>query len=128
MALNKYGSAANMGFGTEDVSGFDIVESITSESSYNNEVVVKDNNGDTTGLILSDERSTITVSGIASSAPASLGDTSGSDPTGVAGSGLMICTGVRANWSNEDFQKYETTYTVYAGITGGGGDSSSSPP
>ena len=123
MALKKYGQAQSLGFGTATVAGFSIVESISSDASYNNEVTVKDKDGDTVGLILSDERSTLTIGGMASSAPASLGGSLASDPTGVAGSGLAICTGVRANWSNEDFQKYEITYTVYGGITGGSGSS-----
>jgi hypothetical protein len=117
--LKKFGDAQDLAFGTATVTGFDIVESVSAESSYSTEITVKDKDGDTVGLVLGDERGSLTITGMADDKPTSMGaENPFSDPTGILGTGTVIVTGIRCTMSNEDFVKYETTCSVYEGITG----------
>jgi len=117
--LKKFGEAQTLSFGTGTIAGFDIVESASAESSYSTEITVKDKDGDTVGLVLGDERGSLTISGMADAAPTTMGaENPFGDPTGILGTGTVIVTGIRCTMSNEDFVKYETTCSVYEGITG----------
>lgn len=116
--MAKYGSATTWTYGTEGAGSFDVVESVSGETNYGTEITVKDHNGDTVGLILDDIKGTVTVSGLASSAPYSVGEDDADDPSGIADvGGKFIVTSVRANMSNEDFVKYEYTATGWANIS-----------
>lgn len=121
--LVKHGSAIGQAFGTADnVMGFDIVESMSSEETYGTEITLKDHNGDTTGLVLGDKRTNGTVSGLAGSSTTGVGDAA-TNPTDVGATSCVV-TSVRANYSNEDFVKYEYGFSAWEGVTissGGGG-------
>ena len=118
----KKGLAENLKFGTADFTGLTVVTSVSAEMSYATEIFVKDNDGQTSGMVLADERGTATISGFADTAPtSSLGET-GTDPSDTITGDLIIITGVRTNMSNEDFVTYEVSITGFSGVTGGTSD------
>lgn len=117
MAVKK-GLASTLSFGTSDATGLTVTTSVSAEMSYATELFVKDNDGETKGMILADERGTATVTGYADSAPSSSLGATGTDPSGTISGDIIIVTGVRTNQSNEDFTTYETTITGFTGVTG----------
>ena len=117
MAVKK-GLASTLSFGTDDATGLTVTTSVSAEMGYATELFVKDNAGETKGMILADERGTATVSGYAASAPSNSLGADGTDPSGTISGDIIIVTGVRTNQSNEDFTTYETTITGFTGVTG----------
>lgn len=117
MAVKK-GLASQLSFGTADVTGLTVTTSVSAEMGYATELFVKDNDGETAGMILADERGTATISGYANTAPSDSLGADSSDPTGTVTGDIIIITGVRTNASNEDFTTYETSITGFTGVTG----------
>ena len=126
MASYKYGTAANLEFGTKTDTNFDIVESITEEKSYQTESLVKDENGATVGLVLADERGTFTISGmtsasdIASSGNINLGAALAITPDLISSSASLYITSIRSTRSNTDFQRFEITAVGFDSVSGTG--------
>lgn len=118
MAIKK-GLATTLGFGTgAGATGLTVTTSVSAEMGFATEIFVKDNDGETAGMILADERGTATITGYADAAPSnSLGE-NGVDPSGTITGDIIVVTGVRTNLSNEDFSTYETTITGFTGVTG----------
>lgn len=121
MAVKK-GLASTLGFGTADATGLTVTTSVSAEMGYATELFVKDNNGETAGMILADERGTATITGYASSAPSASLGSNGTDPSGTISGDIIIITGVRTNQSNEDFTTYETSITGFTGVSGTASD------
>jgi hypothetical protein len=121
MAIKK-GLASSLNFGTSDSTGLTVTTSVSAEMSYATELFVKDNDGETKGMILADERGTATITGYAQSAPSSSLGATGTDPSGTIVGDVIIVTGVRTNQSNEDFTTYETTITGFSGVSGTASD------
>lgn len=117
MAVKK-GLASTLSFGTSAVTGLTVTTSVSAEMSYATELFVKDNDGETAGMILADERGTATISGYADVAPSNALGTDSTDPTGTVTGDIIIITGVRTNASNEDFTTYETSITGFTGVDG----------
>lgn len=117
MAIKK-GLASSLSFGTADATGLTVTTSVSAEMGFSTELFVKDNDGETKGMILADERGTATITGYAESAPSSSLGADGTDPTDTISGDIIIVTGVRTNQSNEDFTTYETTITGFTGVTG----------
>jgi hypothetical protein len=120
MAIKK-GQATSLNFGTSDATGLTITTSVSAEMSFATELFVKDNDGETVGMVLADERGTATITGYAQQAPSSSLGEQGTDPSGTISGDVIVVTGVRTNQSNEDFTTYETTIT---GFSVGSGTSS----
>ena len=92
MAIKK-GLASTLGFGTADATGLTVTTSVSAEMGYATELFVKDNNGETAGMILADERGTATITGYAASAPSASLGSAGSDPSGTISGDIIIITG-----------------------------------
>lgn len=122
MSTVKKGSAESLQFGTADFTNLTVVTSVSAEMSYATEIFVKDNDGQTSGMVLADERGTATISGFADSAPSNSLGSESEDPSSTITGDLIIITGVRTNMSNEDFVTYEVTMTGFSGVTGGTSD------
>ena len=121
MAVKK-GLASSLSFGTAEATGLTVTTSVSAEMGYSTELFVKDNNGETAGMILADERGTATITGYAESAPSSSLGADGTDPSGTISGDIIIVTGVRTNQSNEDFTTYETSITGFTGVEGTASD------
>ena len=125
MAAFKYGSAQDLEFGTNTNSNFSVVENTTEEKTYQTEILVKDEDGDTTGLILGDARGTFTISGLADSTDFAIAG--GTVLLGVVISSALeiidgdaYITSIRSTRTNTDFQRFEITAVAFDGVEGAG--------
>jgi hypothetical protein len=114
--LAKHGSATNLLFGSTTFSGLTIVNSMSAEQTYSTEIFVKSKDGDTTGLVQGDKRTSGSVGGYAAAAPSATLGSASSNPTGV-GSTNCVITSLRMSGSNEDFQTFELGFQAFEGIT-----------
>lgn len=114
--LAKHGSAANLLFGTTTFTGLTIVNSMSAEETYATEIFVKDKDGDTTGMVQGDKRTSGTIGGLADAAPSATLGSSATNPTSV-GSANCVITSLRMSGSNEDFQNFELGFQAFEGIT-----------
>jgi|GEM_PF-4353650 len=123
----KYGAASELLFGIPENNDFDIVESSSQTASYGTDVQVKNEVGITVGQMLGDPKVEITMTGMGSAAPKALGALTemNSEVTGVAEGGtgeaergnLQFCIKqVKADFSNEDFVKFELTGEHYFNV------------
>lgn len=114
--LTKHGSAANLLFGTTTFSGLTIVDSMSAEETFATEIFVKSKDGDTTGMVQGDKRTSGTIGGKANAVPSATLGSAAANPTGV-GSTNCVVTSLRMSGSNEDFQNFELGFQAFEGIT-----------
>lgn len=124
MGAIAYGIAKDLEFGTLDIDLFTIVEEISEENSFGNEILTHDNAGNINGMIKSEARGSITVRGMATLASITaldLGDimaAAGGFPELVSGDAYI--ESISSTRSNTDLQRFEITATAIDGISGEG--------
>jgi hypothetical protein len=128
VALQKYGEAANIKFGTPYVEGFVVVESVSATHSFQSNATFKNEVGISVGQMLTDPKMDITINGIAEEQVQNLGAvvtlsnfvSAVEGAGGGSGSGAsnddVIITSVKQDNSNEDFMKFELTGERYLEI------------
>lgn len=121
-ALQKYGEATNVKFGTPYVDGFVVVESVQGTHSFQTNNTFKNEVGISVGQVITDPKMDVTITGIAQQQVANLGEvkslpnfieaveggTSSGSGESAAETKLLI-TSIKMDASNEDFMKFELT-------------------
>lgn len=119
----KYGAAQNLNFGVPASEDFDIVESSSQTASFDTDIKVKNEVGITVGSVLGDPKIELTLSGLNKTAPVALGAVTefknylagigtGASPE-TSDNEKFVVKQVKADFSNEDFVKYELTAEAY---------------
>lgn len=124
----KYGAAKDLKFGCPENDDFDVLESVSSNASFGIDMQVKNEVGNTIGVVVGDPKIELTLSGMSAGAPKKLGAITellvynaetGSDDAKPAESGenIKFCIkGVKQDNSNEDFMKFEMTAEAYLNV------------
>ena len=123
----KYGAAEGLLFGCPESDDFDILESSSASQSFGTDMQVKNEVGNTVGVVLGDPKVEVTLNGMGSKPPKALGAVTefstfltetGSDATPADGAGdLHFCVkSVKQDNSNEDFVKYEVNAEHYYNV------------
>lgn len=122
----KYGAASELLFGCPESDDFDILESVSANSNFGTDMQVKNEVGNTVGVVVGDPRCEITMNGMGKKAPAALGaltelkvfvDSVGKDAQPSDGGTLEFCIkSVKQDNSNEDFMKFELTGEHYYNV------------
>lgn len=121
MGAIKFGAAKDLEFGTKEITGFTVVEEVTEELSFGNEILTHANNGNVNGMIKSEARATLTIRGMApltEISSLSLGAILGVTPELVSGDAYI--ESIRSTRSNTDLQRFEITATAIDGVSGEG--------
>lgn len=130
MALNtqidfpsvKYGAASLLKFGCAESEDFEILESSSQTASYQTDLQVKNEVGNTIGQVIGDPKLELTLSGFGSKAPKALGATTeyntllagvGSTASAEEGEKTFCIKSVKQDNSNEDFVKFEISAEHY---------------
>lgn len=135
MALNttinkpsvKYGAAKDLLFGTKRSADFDVLESTSATASFDREVTVKNEVGNTVGIIQGDPKLELTLNGMGATAPKALGAITelevmvgavgaNAAPSANGDSFSFCVTSVKEDRSNEDFVKYEVSGSHYFNV------------
>ena len=124
----KYGAAESLKFGCPENDDFDVLESVSSNASFGIDMQVKNEVGNTIGVVVGDPKIELTLSGMSEGAPKKLGaitellvfnaetGTDDGEPA-TAGEDIKFCIkGVKQDNSNEDFMKFEITAEAYLNV------------
>jgi len=124
----KYGAAKDLKFGCPENDDFDVLESVSSNASFGVDMQVKNEVGNTIGVVVGDPKIELTLSGMSKGAPKKLGAItellvynaeSGSDDAkpNENGEDVKFCIkGIKQDNSNEDFMKFEMTAEAYLNV------------
>ncbi len=124
----KYGAAKDLKFGCPENDDFDILESVSSNATFGVDLQVKNEVGNTVGVVVGDPKIELTMSGMSKGAPKKLGaitellvynaDTGADDAKpDVNGEDVKFCIkAVKQDNSNEDFMKFEMTAEAYLNV------------
>lgn len=123
----KYGAASELKFGCPESDDFDILESVSATASYQTDVQVKNEVGNTIGQVIGDPKIEISMNGYGKTAPKALGAVTefkhflsaiGSDeePEEEAKSEKFCVKSVKQDNSNEDFVKFEIQAERYPNL------------
>jgi len=123
----KYGAATDLKFGCPESDDFQILESVSATASYQTDVQVKNEVGNTVGQVIGDPKIEITMSGYGDRAPKALGAVTefahflgaiGTDaePSNTAESEKFCVRSVKQDNSNEDFVKFEIQAERYPNL------------
>lgn len=123
----KYGAAEKLLFGCPESDDFDILESSSATQSYGTDMQVKNEVGNTVGLVLGDPKVEITLNGMGATPPAALGaltefktfltEVGSSAVVPTQPEDIEFCVkSVKQDNSNEDFVKYEISAEHYYNV------------
>ena len=128
-ALQKFGAASDVKFGTPYVDGYVVVESVSGTNSFQTNNTFKNEVGISVGQVITDPKMEVTISGVAQGQVALLGEVKGlpnfiagvqGGQAGGSGDGAtetdLLITSIKMDASNEDFMKFEMTGEAYAEV------------
>ena len=120
----KYGAAKELKFGCPESDDFDILESLSANANFGTDMQVKNEVGNTVGVVVGDPRIEITMNGISKKPPTALGALteihifvtevgSEKEPAESTSEKKFVIKSVKQDNSNEDFMKFELTGEHY---------------
>ena len=123
----KYGAAEALLFGVPESNDFDILESTSATSSFGTDMQVKNEVGNTVGIVLGDPKLEITMNGMGAGPPKALGAVTefstfltavgtSEDPATSSSTKSFCVKSVKQDNSNEDFVKYEVQAEHYYNV------------